>query len=473
MLKRFGFGVVALCTLAAPSQGFAQTVPSAAPQTAAQAPVQKARIGTLLDVEGAVTVTPAGGQAQAAANNMPIYLNDTLNTGDNARAFVLFIDNTNIVLSADANLKIDKYVYDPDDDTSTNNNATYSIQGAFEYVSGLIGHRANPDVHVETPVGSIGIRGTDFWAGPDSDQYSVAVNEGQVSLQTDGGEQLVNKGEGTTVRNRFSRPALAERWSQQRFQRLAQTVRLQHYQSAINRLREIQPRQEGFRQRYTSYVRQSHPHWWHHTARDGQGRHQDNRQDRRQDNRQGRRGMNGTRPDRMDRGRDRMQGGDGGRGRDGWRDRRSGDNMRGGFGSRGGDRMGRNDRQGGLRQDRFGQDRSGGGRFGRERGGGDRDGRVRQKSAALAQSHLESNEYNAKTEAWRKRWQAWQKQNARKYNSQYAQEQNKRWNAWKRANPRRFAQQGKDRHDAGDRNDNLRKDRKDIRHDAGFRRGRL
>ncbi len=408
MLKRFGFGVVALCALAAPAQGVAQVVPAAAPQTTAaatQTPAKETRIGTLLDVEGPVTVTPAGGQAQAAANNMPIYLNDTVNTGDNARAFVLFIDNTNIVLSADTNLKIDKYVYDPDDDTSANNNATYSIQGAFEYVSGLIGHRANPDVHVETPVGAIGIRGTDFWAGPDSGQYSVAVNEGQVSLKTDGGEQLVDKGEGTTVRSRFSRPAMAQRWSQQRFQRLAATVRLQHYQSAIRNLRAIQSRQPEFRQRYTSYVRQSHPHWWHHVDHD---RHQDRRQDNRQDHRQNRRG------------------------RDGRRDRRSGDN---GSDSRGFGRSGRD-------------------RFERQRSGDNQDGRAR-RGFEQAQARLDSNEHNANTQAWRQRWQAWQKQNATRnmqQRSPFAQDQNKRWQEWQSAHPRQAGQQGqqdgqRDQHD--------------------------
>ncbi|MDE2336578.1 MAG: FecR domain-containing protein, partial [Alphaproteobacteria bacterium] len=263
MLRRFGFLAVVLCLLAAPARAEAQIVQPPVPQETA---AKDGRIGTVLDVEGSAAITPVGGMPAAVTVNMPVYLNDIVQTGADARVFILFIDNTNVVLSANALLKIDKYVYDPDDDTSANNNAAYTIEGAFEYVSGLIGHRANPDVQVNTPVGSIGIRGTDFWGGPADGQYDVVVAEGQVSLKTDGGEQLVNKGEGTSVLNRFSRPAPAAVWSAARLNRLAATVRLAHYADALRRMQAIQSRQPEFRQTYGAYVRRAHPQWLHNIA---------------------------------------------------------------------------------------------------------------------------------------------------------------------------------------------------------------
>ncbi len=257
MMRKFCFlAVFLICAAALPAR--AQIVQPPVPQETAE---KDGRIGTVIDVEGPAVLTPVGGMPAEAAVNMPVYLNDIAQTGAHARLFILFIDNTNVVLSSNAMLRIDKYVYDPDDATSADNNATYTIEGAFEYVSGLIGHRKDPDVHVETPVGSIGIRGTDFWAGPMDGQYQVAVNEGRVSLKTDGGEEIVNKGEGTYVRGMFDRPAPAEIWSADRFRRMAAEVRLARYAAALRRMHALQSRQPAFREVYRAYVRRAHPHW--------------------------------------------------------------------------------------------------------------------------------------------------------------------------------------------------------------------
>ena len=211
-------------------------------------------IGTVLEVEGSGSVTPAGGsEATPAAVNMPVHLNDVVQTAPSSRIFILFIDNTQLTLSENAHVSIDDYVFDPDD--NTNNKAAYSvIQGAFQYVSGLIGKRENPDVHIETPVGSIGIRGTDFWAGNIDSQYGVAVNDGQVALKTDAGEEVVNKGEGTSVQDRHSIPAHAQAWPREKFERVASTVRLKRQGLVRRKMRGMQGRQRFLQRRYKNYM---------------------------------------------------------------------------------------------------------------------------------------------------------------------------------------------------------------------------
>jgi hypothetical protein len=241
MLKHFTIFIISFFAFLMPLPAFAQ--------------VNDGVIGTILELEGSASVTPAGGQASAAAINMPVHLNDMVQTETGSRVFILFIDNTELTLSENTQAKIDNYIFDPDD--NTNNKASYSVmQGAFQYVSGLIGKKTNPDVHIDTPVGSIGIRGTDFWGGTLDNQYNVAVNEGQVALKTDAGESVVNKGEGSSVQDRHSLPAPASAWSPEKFQRIASTVHLRRQALVRQKIGLMQGRQRFLQHRYKKYMAQ-------------------------------------------------------------------------------------------------------------------------------------------------------------------------------------------------------------------------
>ena len=220
------------------------------------AAVHSGVIGTILEVEGSAGVASTEGQPVAAIINMPVHLHDVVRTAPASRVFILFIDNTELTLSENTVITLDNYIFDPDD--NSNNKAAYSVvQGAFQYVSGLIGKKENPDVNIETPVGSIGIRGTDFWAGNIDNQYSVAVNDGQVALKTDAGEAVVNKGEGTSVQDRHSMPARAKAWSREKFERIATTVRLQRPDLMRQKIEAMQGHQRLLRRRYKNYLARS------------------------------------------------------------------------------------------------------------------------------------------------------------------------------------------------------------------------
>ncbi len=238
MLKYFAVLVLSLCVF------FPQ---------AAFAAADDGVIGTILEVEGSATVTPEGGQPAAAAVNAPVHLNDVVKTAAASRVFILFIDNTQLTLSENTQARVDNYVFDPDN--NTDNKASYSVmQGAFQYVSGLIGKKDNPDVHVDTPVGSIGIRGTNFWGGDLDGEYNVAVLDGRVALKTDAGEELVNKGQGTSVHDRHTAPVRAAALDPGRFERMKSTVKLKRRDMVRQRVRSIQGRQKILRRRYKNYM---------------------------------------------------------------------------------------------------------------------------------------------------------------------------------------------------------------------------
>jgi hypothetical protein len=116
--------------------------------------------GKVQSSQGNVSVIRAGTTTSVPLQpGDTINQNDTIETGPGARAFIQFNDNTQMTLSESAELKIDEYVYDPNQ--NANDAAHYSfLRGAFEYVGGLIEKQKPAGVDIDTPVGCLCIRGT-------------------------------------------------------------------------------------------------------------------------------------------------------------------------------------------------------------------------------------------------------------------------------------------------------------------------
>ena len=214
-------------------------------------------IGNILEVEGTATIATQGGAPVAATVNAPVHLNDVVATGAQSRVFILLIDNTQWTLSENSRLTVDEWVFDPDN--NANNKGRYSVmQGAFQYISGLLAKKADPDVQIETPAGSIGIRGTDITGGDVDGSYGIQVDDGAIDVKTDAGQVRVNKGEGTTLRGRKFAPDRPAKWNPERLARVRQQVYLQHRDRVQQRMAQMQPRHQEMRQRYKQFMA-THP----------------------------------------------------------------------------------------------------------------------------------------------------------------------------------------------------------------------
>lgn len=110
---------------------------------------------------------------QAAAVGSPVSLNDTLQTGANARLQVTFRDNTDLTLGENATVVVDRFVFDPD--ASVGEAALNATKGAFRMVTGRISDMTNKDITVKTPFGAASVRGTDFWSGQVNGQDGVLL----------------------------------------------------------------------------------------------------------------------------------------------------------------------------------------------------------------------------------------------------------------------------------------------------------
>lgn len=212
-------------------------------------------IGTVVEIEGTATLSRSGGTP------FPLKLNDRLQTGDvvatgaKSRLFILLADNTEWTLSENARFRVDEYLFDSEDDSG--NKARYSVlDGGFRYVSGLVAKKDSPDIAINSPAGTIGIRGTDITAAPDTDgSYDVYVDDGMIDVGSGGSFTRLQRGQGTTVSKRGAAPLSPKEWKQGRLERLRGALKLVRGGEMRNRIQQLQPKQLEMRQKLREAIR--------------------------------------------------------------------------------------------------------------------------------------------------------------------------------------------------------------------------
>jgi len=157
---------------------------------------QGVKVGIAADVEGGATVVRADGSTSVVQEGTIIYENDTVETSAEGAVNITFNDGTTFAVSQNASMVIDEFVYDPNQEGAGDLDISVT-RGVFGYTSGFIGKEDPQDVNIETPVGSIGIRGTTFTATipPEGsgENFKVSILEGAIAVQpTNGGEYILD-----------------------------------------------------------------------------------------------------------------------------------------------------------------------------------------------------------------------------------------------------------------------------------------
>lgn len=177
-------------------------------------------IGEILALEGKAFYVGENGKLPMKHGD-PIYMNTTLATAQQSRALILFVDNTEITLGENSELTIDEYVFDPYDPVE--NKGEFSIKGAFSWTSGLLSKRPDPEVTIKTTVGSIGIRGTQFWGGTIDGYYGVYVFDGLVDYSTQSGAVSLKPEDGVRTKDETS-PFNTDTWNGDQVRAALKTV---------------------------------------------------------------------------------------------------------------------------------------------------------------------------------------------------------------------------------------------------------
>jgi FecR protein len=155
-----------------------------------------AAIGKIEQATGSVTVTHADGTVVAVKVGDLVHKGDVVQTGGDGAVGIGFTDGTAFNLSADARMALNEFVYDPNG--SANKAFISLVQGTFGFLAGKVAKTG--DMKVDTPVATMGIRGTAVYSHVNLvdgiTDYSVGREEDGVTV---GSFALISKKDGFSV----------------------------------------------------------------------------------------------------------------------------------------------------------------------------------------------------------------------------------------------------------------------------------
>jgi hypothetical protein len=147
-------------------------------------------IGKVVTATGSVTIEHASaivvqanlaGQAGQTKVGDLVYLGDVVQTGADGRLGINFTDGSSFNLSSNARMALNEFVYDPN---GKSNSTLFNLtKGTFTFVAGNIAKTG--DMKVDTPVATMGIRGTTPHVEISDDgtiKFSTLIEEGKSKL---------------------------------------------------------------------------------------------------------------------------------------------------------------------------------------------------------------------------------------------------------------------------------------------------
>jgi hypothetical protein len=166
------------------------------PTLAPSAPAAPA--GRVLSISGEVVAASPRGPTRVLQARSRVYPGDTLRTEADERVRIRFVDGALLELRAASRFTVKRYGRSPDEAV-----VLRLSTGALRTLTGEIGGGSEGRYRMETPVASIGVRGTDYelglcvrdcGAGQESGLY-VRVGDGAIVVRNEAGEQVVETGE--------------------------------------------------------------------------------------------------------------------------------------------------------------------------------------------------------------------------------------------------------------------------------------
>jgi hypothetical protein len=124
-------------------------------------------IGKVVTATGSVTIEhasavvvqaniPAGSGGGPTKLGDSVYRGDVVQTGADGKVGITFSDGTTFNLSSNARMVLNEFVYDPN---GTSNSTLISLtKGTFTFIAGKVAKTG--DMKIDTPVATMGIRGT-------------------------------------------------------------------------------------------------------------------------------------------------------------------------------------------------------------------------------------------------------------------------------------------------------------------------
>lgn len=114
--------------------------------------------GVVKTVAGTVVIQ-RGDQSISAEEGMHLFEKDTVRTSAGSRAGLILQDGTRLALDPDTSLTLTRFDYDPGQQKL--GLILDLLRGSAAYISGKISQLSPKSVEIKTPVGMLGLRGTE------------------------------------------------------------------------------------------------------------------------------------------------------------------------------------------------------------------------------------------------------------------------------------------------------------------------
>lgn len=174
----------------------AAAVAAIAGGASAAAPVE---VGIAAAIVGDVRLSHASAaKGNPIARNQRVAWGDVVGTGKKSLLQILLLDRSNFSIGANTRMTIDRFVYDP---TQGRSLFARVFEGAFRFMSGA--KNANSTASIDSPIGTIGIRGTALDGVVGEDAVAIAEQEPSVGKKVKSDKKtatlIVLRGPGQTT----------------------------------------------------------------------------------------------------------------------------------------------------------------------------------------------------------------------------------------------------------------------------------
>jgi hypothetical protein len=177
----------------------------------AQAPQQ---VGLVEDVKGDA-FADARDKRRALERAAPLFLNDVIGTGTDARLVLHLGTETTLRVGASARLTIDHFLVNVGGDISLQSGPILFDRPA-----------SAPPVSMQfhSSYGLIAVRGTRFFAGPSAGVFGVFVARGSVAVSAAGTQVVLEPGQGTNIAQPGAAPSPPAPWGDERIRAAMQSA---------------------------------------------------------------------------------------------------------------------------------------------------------------------------------------------------------------------------------------------------------
>jgi hypothetical protein len=131
------------------------------------------KIGTTVTTKDEVEGKTESGTVPITTGSV-VFAEEVVRTGQTGKAQLLFADRTNLSIAPVTEIRLDKFVYDPNG--TSGNVVVVATEGAFRFITGV---QAHENYTIKTPYATMGVRGTEF-------NVLIRPDEEQIQLVTGG-----------------------------------------------------------------------------------------------------------------------------------------------------------------------------------------------------------------------------------------------------------------------------------------------